>query len=269
LVADLLRACFGAKLPSFDEARVGSAEFTDIKPAQYHADLVVLLAGESIEHGLIVEVQLSIDPRKRYTWPMYVYHLRAQLSCPVSLVVVTVDDNVARWAEERVETGISNTFAPLVIRPSAMPHLGGESSHPDLAAVSAIMHVGDRDSRTSGAAFRVGLSALPALPADLSRVCFDLLLTLAHDEIRREWQSMDFSKYEFQSDVAKRLIAMGRAEGQAALLARQLSRRFGPLSQEVHAHLRQASHDELDLIGERVLTAPTLRHALGDHGIAA
>ncbi len=129
------------------------------------------------------------------------------------------------------------------------------------------------DSRTSDAAFRVGLSALRALPADLSRVCFDLLLLLANDEIRREWQSMDFSKYEFQSDVAKRLIAMGhergRTAGQAELLVRLLSLRFGPLSQEVQAHLRQASQDELELIGERMLTAPTLRHALGDHGIAA
>ena len=43
LAVDLLRVLAGAELPPFAEARVGSADFTDINPAQYHADLVVML----------------------------------------------------------------------------------------------------------------------------------------------------------------------------------------------------------------------------------
>ncbi len=60
LIADLLRASVGAELPRRAKARIGSAVLTDVKPAQYHADLVVFLEGRTGKYGIIVEVQLSI-----------------------------------------------------------------------------------------------------------------------------------------------------------------------------------------------------------------
>jgi hypothetical protein len=45
-------------------------------------------------------------------------------------------------------------------------------------------------------------------------------------------------------------------------LRRQLARRFGTLSDEVRGRILAASSDELDAIGERLLTAPTLNDAL-------
>jgi hypothetical protein len=57
----------------------------------------------------------------------------------------------------------------------------------------------------------------------------------------------------------------GKAEGRAALLLRQLALRFGPLTAEVEAQFRSASISDLDAIGERLLTAPTLQQALGQH----
>ena len=53
---------------------------------------------------------------------------------------------------------------------------------------------------------------------------------------------------------AKGLVE-GRAEGQAALLERQLSRRFGPLSDEHLTILLTASSQELERIADRVLDA--------------
>ncbi|MEZ4379707.1 MAG: hypothetical protein R3A79_00045 [Nannocystaceae bacterium] len=38
-----------------------------------------------------------IDPRKRFSWPLYVAGPRARLGCPVVLVVLTLDHEVARW----------------------------------------------------------------------------------------------------------------------------------------------------------------------------
>jgi hypothetical protein len=46
---------------------------------------------------------------------------------------------------------------------------------------------------------------------------------------------------------------------------RLLAVRFGPLTAEVETQLRSASISELDAIGERLLTAPTLQEALGQH----
>lgn len=76
-------------------------------------------------------------------------------------------------------------------------------------------------------------------------------------------------EYQYQSEPARRWFAHGREEGQtegrAALICRQLAVRFGPLTAEVETQIRTASIDELDAIGERLLTAATLQDALGQH----
>jgi hypothetical protein len=59
---------------------------------------------------------------------------------------------------------------------------------------------------------------------------------------------IDPDKYEYQSEFA-----------------RSWALRFGPLTPEVEAQLRSVSIAELDAIGERLLTAPTLQEALGQH----
>ena len=82
---------------------------------------------------------------------------------------------------------------------------------------------------------------------------------------------MDPAKYEYQSEFAKRYVAQGRAEGKsegkaegrADLIARQLALRFGAPGDEVRVRLRTASIEELDMIGERLLTARSLQEALG------
>ena len=78
---------------------------------------------------------------------------------------------------------------------------------------------------------------------------------------------MDPAKYEYQSDFAKQYIGLGRAEGEArgraALLQRLLARRFGPLPADAVERLSVATIDELDAIGERLLTAQALEEALG------
>ena len=72
---------------------------------------------------------------------------------------------------------------------------------------------------------------------------------------------------QYRSDFAKRYIGLGRAEGElhgrAALLQRLLTRRFGALPAEAAERLSTATIDELDAIGERLLSAPSLNEALG------
>jgi hypothetical protein len=58
-------------------------------------------------------------------------------------------------------------------------------------------------------------------------------------------------------------VAQGRAEGRAALVIKLLALRFGPLPQQVEPRIAEASIEELDQIGERLLTAQTLEEALG------
>ncbi len=117
LAPELLRDALHVQLPAHTDVRLDSADLTDIQPAEYRADLVVLLLQDTPILGIVVEVQLSADERKRFVWPVYVANLRARLKCPVCLLVVTADDGVARWAAKSVEMGGGNEFTPLVLGP--------------------------------------------------------------------------------------------------------------------------------------------------------
>ena len=117
----LLREALHVELPSFTEVQIYSADLTDVQPTEYRADLVLRLLDGTEEIGVVVEVQLSTDPRKRFVWPVYVATLRARLECPVCLLVVTVDEAIARWAAQVIEMGGGNRFVPLVLPPSGVP----------------------------------------------------------------------------------------------------------------------------------------------------
>jgi hypothetical protein len=80
---------------------------------------------------------------------------------------------------------------------------------------------------------------------------------------RRALQVMDASKYEYQSEFARRYYGKGKADGVAEIVLKQLVTRFGALSPAVASRIRSASTADLEGIAQRVLTAPTLDEALG------
>ena len=57
----------------------------------------------------------------------------------------------------------------------------------------------------------------------------------------------------------------GRFEGRVEFLARLLTKRFGPLSSEIHARLTQATTEQLERWGERLLDAESLDGVFDDH----
>src|SRR3954452_21248522 len=83
LAAEILVEVLGVPLPAYTEARVASADLTEIQPAEYRADIVVLLLHDGSRVRLvIVEVQLAVGSRKRLIWPAYVTVSRAIHGCP-------------------------------------------------------------------------------------------------------------------------------------------------------------------------------------------
>lgn len=57
----------------------------------------------------------------------------------------------------------------------------------------------------------------------------------------------------------------GKLEGEVNVLERQLAKRFGPLSDETRARLKNATAEQLELWAERVLDAPTLAAVFDEH----
>src|SRR5262249_21138646 len=79
--AELLRG-IDVQLPEYDEIRFESADLGNLRPAEYRADLVLfLMRGACKVLGVIVEVQLTRDEDKPYSWPAYVANLRARHRC--------------------------------------------------------------------------------------------------------------------------------------------------------------------------------------------
>jgi len=270
LAAELIRDALGVKLPAFREARVVSADLTDLQPAEYRADMVIELCKDSPVYGIVVEVQLSVDERKGFVWPAYVANLRARLECPVSLLVVTADEAVARWAARCVCLGGLHQFTPYVLGPSGVPRVTDEAqacSNPELAVLSAMAHGQDADVARAVEIATAAQRASRGLDADRACIYLDLIMSSLGEAARQALGNMDARKYEYQSDFARHYIALGRAEGEAngraSLIIRQLTARFGSLDSQTQGRIQRACAADLESIGERLLIARTLQEALG------
>jgi hypothetical protein len=106
LAPELLRDALHVPVPTYSEAHLESSDLTDLSPAEYRADLVVLLVEGKPVLGIVVEVQLQRDDRKRFTWPVYVAGLRARLGCPACVLVVTTTDAVADWCRAPIDLAL-------------------------------------------------------------------------------------------------------------------------------------------------------------------
>lgn len=153
---------------------------------------------------------------------------------------------------------------------SGVPEIIDEAqarADPALAIFSAIAHGRDNDASRAARIALAAHSATLVLDAERGRMYFDLVFDSLSEAAQKELRAMDPAKYEYRSEFAKRYIGLGRAEGQvegrAALLQRLLTRRFGPLSAVATERLSTATIDELDAIGERLLSAQSLDEALG------
>ena len=273
----LLDEALHVELPTYTEARIEAADLTDVQPAEYRADLVVLLYDERPVLGVIVEVQLGIDDRKRFAWPAYVTGLRARMRCPVCMLVVTADDAVARWAAKSIDLGGTNRFRPLVIGPSAVPEITDEvraKSDPELAVLSAMAHGKDDDANKAAQIAAAAIAATVGLDPDKRPLYRDMVLRSLSEAVTRSLKAMKTFKFEYQSDFAREYFskgeaqgkaegeAAGEARGRAALLLKLLQLKFGALPDAVTARVQSASIAELDAWAERVLSATSLDEAL-------
>lgn len=105
------------------------------------------------------------------------------------------------------------------------------------------------------------------LDAERSTLYCDLVLHSLPEAARRALQAMDASKYQYQSEFARRYFGAGKAEGVAQgrveIVLKQLATRYGQLSAAVAVRVQGANTADLDAIAQRVLSAETLDEALG------
>jgi hypothetical protein len=265
LAAELASRALRAELPEYTEVRVDSANLSDLRPAEYRADLVILLMQSAPVHGIIVEVQLARNEDKEYAWPAYVCNLRSRVRCPVCLLVVTLNEGVARWASRTIELGGENRFRPWVLGPSGVPEIADAEKakeDPELAVLSAVAHGEDRDISKAVQIALAAEVALLGLDEERSTLYSDMLFDALSEAARRALRDMNLPKYEYKTEFARRYFGQGEAKGRAEIVLRQLTLRFGSIPDAVRARIEGASIEELDGIAERLLTAGSLGEAL-------
>ena len=143
LAAELLAQVLGVPVPHADAVCVQEADLTQIIPTEYRADLVVVHGAGPDGAAVVLEVQLERDKDKPYVWPLYQAALRAKLRVPVCVLVVTVDEAVARWAARPVATGQPGVrFAPVGLVAAAQPWVTAEevARAPELALLVVLAH---------------------------------------------------------------------------------------------------------------------------------
>lgn len=222
LAPDLLSRALGLELPAFTEARIEDASLGTVRPAEYRADLVVLLADGVPVLGIIVEVQLARDTRKAFSWPFYLVSLRARFECPTCVLVFTTHEAIAEWARQPIELGPGSVVTPLVIGPSAVPSVTSDAdamADPELAVLSAMAH--GRDAVAE--AMTIATSAARAarqLDNEKALLYFDLIRHHLGDAARVAFEAlMRPAGYEYQSDFARKYFFEGKAEGKAEGIA--------------------------------------------------
>src|SRR3954471_7427794 len=214
LAAEILIEVLGISLPDYTEARIASADLTEIQPAEYRADIVVILFynGNPVR-VVIVEVQLAADPKKRLSWPAYVTVARAVHSCPAALLVVAPDPAIAGWCGEPIETAVPGfVLRPPVLHRTAVPVVtdpGEAARRPELGVLSALAHGDTEQGATIAAAV---LPAIRELDEDRVKLYYDLVYNSLNEAARRSLEAM-MKGYEYQSDFAKKYVAQGRDEG--------------------------------------------------------
>jgi hypothetical protein len=266
--ADLLRQ-LDAQLPEYDEVRAESSDLSDLRPTEYRADLVLFLVrGSHKVLGVIVEVQLACDQDKPYAWPAYIANLRARHRCPVCLLVITVEDAVARWAGRSIELGPGTRCNPWVLGPSNTPvitELEDAKENVELAVLSAVEHGQSTDIQLVARIAAAAIVASADIDAEHSKLYHDLILiSLSENAPEALETAMNSLRFGYpQSAFIRRHFGQGKAEGRMEMVLKLLALRFGPLTEATQARLRDVQDEQLDAVAERLLTAQTLEEALG------
>jgi hypothetical protein len=213
---ELLTEALGVELPAYTEARLASIDLTQIRPAEYRADIVVLLLDGGVAIWVvIIEVQLGVDDGKRFTWPEYTTGARARHRCPAGLLVVAPQPDVAAWCAEPIETGIPGfVLRPPVLGRKAIPVVTDPAEaarRPELAVLSAMAH---GDGELGAAIAAAVMPAIRQLDDERARFYGDLVLDSLNEAARRALEAM-MKGYEYQSDFAKKYVAQGEAKASA------------------------------------------------------
>ncbi|WP_446224201.1 hypothetical protein ACTWPB_02970 [Nocardia sp. IBHARD005] len=215
--------------------------------------------------GICVEVQLSRKDQKRWSWPVYVATLRARLKCPVVLLIVVPNSEIAAWAGNPIEIGHPGfALRPLVIGPGDLPLVtdpAEAASSPERAVLSAMAH---GDGPHNKEVFQSLLTALMKTDDERARMYHDLVDEVLSEAASRRLEELMTMTYEYQGRIARKYVAQGLEEGVATSIFTVLSTRGLVVSDAQRLEIEQCRDiSQLNEWLSRAVTAATCADVFG------
>ncbi|MBL7500120.1 hypothetical protein I6A84_06835 [Frankia sp. CNm7] len=272
VVVDLLSDIFLVKMPGFHEVTEPSTDMRMLAPRTYHADGALLFkdAYNQPMLGVVLEVQRGWDPRKQWTWMLYVAHMAVRLRVRTLLLVYCPDPTVARRYERLYEPRDRySPQEPPIFSPRDVPRVVNVEqarANPALAVFSAICHGNDVDIDDYFPALAEVLrTAGPEAAASYE----DILVAGLPRAVRIRWEVYMAGTVgpRFCSDFYRQLDARLRAEGLAKGEGRSLltvleTRRVAVPAAAREQILSCTDLDQLDAWLRRAVTATTIDEVL-------
>lgn len=263
LAAELLTDSLGLVLPRYEQAQLAAGESTDFGPSTYQADAVVAYSsGNRTSLVVVIEVQLSPDSNKVWSWPVYLSAVRARHRCPAVLLVMCTELATATWCSKPIEYGHPGlVLRPLVLGPDRFPAITDVEEarrSPELAVLSAMAH-GDQDK-----VLHAFVSALASCDDLRNAIYADLVMGALPEAARRVLEDLVGTRtYEYQSDFVRRYIFQGRAEAtieaQATAILTVLAARGLSISEDARSRITSCSDaDQLDAWLRRAATVDSV-----------
>jgi hypothetical protein len=157
---------------------------------------------------VLIEIQLGVDPDKPYAWLVYQATAQHRHRCPVVVLVVAPELQVAQWARRRRPAGPRGRYAPVVLGPAEVPELTLEALRhsPELAVLSALAHPPDAE------VLRTLAEAIGSLEPGRAGMYLEVLRSKLGDAMRRVMEAM-MIRGEPLVDVFKKYWKEGKEEG--------------------------------------------------------
>ena len=285
LVPQLLRDSFAVALPAWETVSIAEAELDQLAPIEFRADLVVELANAGAPRlGAVVEVQLSADDDKRFSWPVYLTVNRSRRRCETLLLVVAPDPAVAAWARRPIRVGPDNEVRVHVLGPAEIPAVLDPSvglANPQLAVLSAMAH--GNEPELGLPVLRSALAALDAFDKVDARLYLHLIYKALEEPMRRalkeekmlrgQYPDVELELPGFVYDMVERGEARGEVRGEmrgevrgeAKVLLKILERNGVVLTPEQRRSIASCEDpSRIDAWVERAFTARTADELFAD-----
>jgi hypothetical protein len=239
-------------------------------PVEFRADLVLELrdANDAIVLAIVLEVQRDEDPKKKFSWLVYVAAVRAKKLCPTILLVVAPDAGVAAWAGEPIDSGLGRGgLSPVVLGPASVPvvtEVAVAEQETELAILSAVAHGNGPEGLD---VVQAVLSALGRFDHEHAAVYFQIVYTALREPMQKALEAMIMERQTQAKATfppfAQQLIDRGKLEGERAVLLRLVARAGITLSEEERARVDACTDlATLDRWVDNVLGAKTAADVL-------